>query len=674
MKDYSIEQIRNIAMVGHGGTGKTSIIENMLFTAGATTRLGKVDDGNSVCDYDPDEVSRKMSLYTAICPVEWNDVKINILDTPGFSDFVGDVVGAMSAVETAVIIIDGSGVVEVGTDNAWELATQAGISKIFFINKRDKDNMNWTATCDALRDAYGKTVTPVYIPIGKEENFTGLVDVLNQTAYLYNESTKKCDNTAIPEDMVVQANELREQLIESIAASDDALMEKYLEEGVLSEEEITSGFKKGMADGSFVPVLVGSSTMNIGIVTLLNFIVKYAPAPAKVEGGLKAHVFKTLADPYVGKLTYFKVVSGSLKADSHIFDVNQEKDERVGQVYQVFGKTQNPVSEISAGDIGAVSKLQSVLTGDTLASDRNTEMFPPLDFPEPVYALAVFAANKVAEDKMGPAFHKIMEEDPTFKTYREPGTGETIIASLGDIHLGITMEKLKRKFGVEVTTAIPKIAYRETITKKADAQGKHKKQTGGNGQYGDCHIVIEPNERGKGYEFIDKIVGGAIPKQYIPSVDKGVVEAMSKGIQAGCPVVDIKVTCDDGSFHPVDSKDIAFQQAGKIAFREAAKKAGPVILEPIMSVNITVPEECMGDVIGDLNNKRGRVNGMDTIGGGRQSIKAFIPQNEIQKYCIELRSISRGRGKFTSEFDHYEQAPANVAQKIIAETEKAKEE
>lgn len=674
MKDYSIEQIRNIAMVGHGGTGKTSIIENMLFTAGATTRLGKVDDGNSVCDYDPDEVSRKMSLYTAICPVEWNDVKINILDTPGFSDFVGDVVGAMSAVETAVIIIDGSGVVEVGTDNAWELATQAGISKIFFINKRDKDNMNWTATCDALRDAYGKTVTPVYIPIGKEENFTGLVDVLNQTAYLYNESTKKCDNTAIPEDMVVQANELREQLIEAIAASDDALMEKYFEEGALSEEEITIGFKKGMIDGSFVPVLVGSSTMNIGIVTLLNFIVKYAPSPAKVEGGLKAHVFKTLADPYVGKLTYFKVVSGSLKADSHIFDVNQEKDERVGQVYQVFGKMQNPVSEISAGDIGAVSKLQSVLTGDTLASDKNTEMFPPLDFPEPVYALAVFAANKVAEDKMGPAFHKIMEEDPTFKTYREPGTGETIIASLGDIHLGITMEKLKRKFGVEVTTAIPKIAYRETITKKADAQGKHKKQTGGNGQYGDCHIVIEPNERGKGYEFIDKIVGGAIPKQYIPSVDKGVVEAMSKGIQAGCPVVDIKVTCDDGSFHPVDSKDIAFQQAGKIAFREAAKKAGPVILEPIMSVNITVPEECMGDVIGDLNNKRGRVNGMDTIGGGRQSIKAFIPQNEIQKYCIELRSISRGRGKFTSEFDHYEQAPANVAQKIIAETEKAKEE
>ena len=673
MKSYPIDLIRNIAMAGHGGTGKTSLIEAMLYAAGATTRLGKVDDGNSVSDFDTDEVSKKMSLYTSICPVEWNNAKINIVDTPGFTDFVGDVIGAMSAVETAVIVIDGSGVVEVGTDNAWELATEAGISKMFFINKRDKENMNWTRTCEALRDAYGKTVTPVYIPIGKEADFSGLVDILNKKAYIYNPSTQKCDETEIPADMVDQTEELREQLIESIAVADEELLDKFFLEGTLSEEEITAGFKKGITDGTFVPVLVGSSAMNIGIITMLNFIVKYAPSPAVVEGGLKARVFKTMADPYVGKLTYFKVVSGKLSADSHVWDVNHEKDERVGQVYSVFGKTQTPVSEIGAGDIGAVAKLTSVQTGDTLG-EKSTEAFPPLEFPEPVYSLAVFAANKAAEDKMGPAFAKLMEEDPTFKTYRDSETGETIIASLGDIHLGITMEKLKRKFGVEVSTDIPKVGYRETITKTAEAQGKHKKQTGGSGQYGDCHVRLEPRPRGEGYLFVDQIVGGAIPKQYIPSVDKGVQEAMAKGIQAGYPCVDIKAVCYDGSYHPVDSKDIAFQQAGKMAFREAALKAKPVILEPIMSVVITVPDECMGDVIGDLNTKRGRVAGMDQVGIGRQAIKASVPQNEMQRYCIELRSLSRGRGKFTSEFSHYEEAPANITQKIIAESEKAKEE
>ena len=675
MKNYPTELIRNIAMAGHGGTGKTSLIESMLFTAGATSRLGKVDDGNSTSDFDADEISRKMSLYTSICPVEWNDAKINIIDTPGFTDFVGDVIGAMSAVETAVIVIDGSGSVEVGTDNAWDLATEAGISKIFYINKRDKENMNWTSTCEALRDAYGKTVTPVYIPIGKEAEFSGLIDILNKKAYVYNSSNGKCDEIEIPADMVDQTEELREQLIESIAVADEELLEKYFNDGTLQEEDITYGFKKGIAEGSFVPVLVGSSIMNIGIVTLLNFIVKYAPAPAKTEGGLKARVFKTLADPYVGKLTYFKVISGKLSADSHIWDVNQEKDERVGQVYSIFGKTQTAVNEVIAGDIGAVAKLSSVQTGDTLG-EKGAEPLPPLHFPEPVYALSVFAANKAAEDKMGPAITKLMEEDPTFKTHRDSETNETIIASLGDVHLGITMDKLKRKFGVEVTTATPKIAYRETISKTAEAQGKHKKQTGGSGQYGDCHIRIMPAERGSGYEFIDQIVGGAIPRQYIPSVDKGVQEAMARGIQAGYPCVDIKVTCYDGSYHPVDSKDIAFQSAGKIAFREAAAKAKPIILEPIMSVVITVPDDCMGDVIGDLNTKRGRVAGMEQVGAGRQAIKASVPQNEMQRYCVELRSLSRGRGKFTAEFSHYEEAPANTTQKIIAEFEqnKAKEE
>ena len=674
MKDYSIEQIRNIAVAGHGGTGKTSVIESMLFTAGAISRLGKVDDGNTVCDYGEDEKAKKMSLFTSISPIEWGDTKLNILDTPGFADFVGDVVGAMSAVETALIVVDGSGIVEVGTDNAMELATNAGNAKIIFINKRDKDNMNWTATCEALKEAYGNGVTPVYIPIGKEESFTGLVDIFTQKAFSYNPSTKKCEECPIPEDMVDQANAMREELIESIATTDDALMEKYFEDGTLSEEDIDHGFREGIKNGSFVPVLVGSSTMNIGINSLLFFLSKYAPAPEKVEGPLKARVFKTLADPYVGKLTYFKVVSGTFKGDSKVYDINREKDERVGQVYQIFGKTQNPVPEVKAGDIGAVAKLVSVQTGDTLTSDKTVEAFPPLDFPNPVYSLAVFAANKAAEDKMGPSFQKIMEEDPTFKTYRDQSTGETIIASLGDYQLGTILEKIKKKFGVEVTTQIPKIAYRETITKKADCRKKHKKQTGGSVQYGDCHIVIEPNEAGAGYEFLDKVVGGAIPRQYIPSVDKGVQDAMTKGIQAGYPCVDIKCSVIDGSTHSVDAKDIAYQMAAKSAFKEAAMAAGPVILEPIMDVEITVPDECVGDVIGDLNTKRGRVYGQDVLSGARAVIKAYVPANEIQKYCIELRSISSGRGKFTTAFDHYEQAPRDVAQKIIAEAEKAKEE
>lgn len=674
MKDYSIEQIRNIVVAGHGGTGKTSVIENMLFTAGATSRLGKVDDGNTVCDYDPDETSRKMSLYTSVAPFEWNNTKINLLDTPGFADFVGDVVGAMSVADTALIVVDGSGIVEVGTDNAMELATNAGNAKIIFINKRDKDDMNWTATCDALRESYGKVVTPVYIPIGKESDFVGLVDVLNEKAFIFNPDTKICEERPIPDDMVDQTNELREQLIESIASSDDALMEKYFEEGTLSEDDIYAGFRHGIKSGDFVPVLVGSSAMNIGINTLMNFIAKYAPYPEVVDGPLKARVFKTLADPYVGKLTYFKVESGTFKGDSKIYDINRDKEERVGQVYTIFGKTQNPVPEVKAGDIGAVAKLVSVQTGDTLTTDKSVEPFEPLDFPNPVYSLAVFAANKAAEDKMGPSFQKIMEEDPTFKTYRDASTGETIIASLGDYHLGITLEKLKRKFGVEVRTEIPKIAYRETITKKADCRKKHKKQTGGSGQYGDAHIVIEPNEPGAGYEFIDKVVGGAIPRQYIPSVDKGVQDAMSKGIQAGYPCVDIKCTVIDGSTHPVDAKDIAFQSAAKAAFKEAALNAKPVILEPIMDVEITIPDECVGDVIGDLNTKRGRVYGQDVVNGGKAIVKAYVPANEIQKYCIELRSLSSGRGKFTTQFDHYETAPMNVAQKIIAEYEKSKEE
>lgn len=689
MKKYPVESIRNVALVGHGGTGKSSLAEAILYATGAISRLGRVDDGTSASDFDQDEIQRKISINASVLPCEWKNVKINVVDTPGYPDFVGDVIGSMRAVEAALLLVDGTGSIEVGTETGWDLATAAGITKLFFVNKLEKENSDFFRTLEALRAKFGTSVAPLQIPIGAEDSFVGVIDLLTHKAYKWDNG--KVSPTEIPADMQDRIAGMREALIESVAEMDDALMEKYFEEGTLSDEEIAKGLEIGVSSGKVVPVLCGSAMKMVGIDTLLDFIASSVPSPAAVPpvkgknpaGGEEkrspgdafcALVFKTMADPYVGKLTYFRVFSGSIKSDSHVFNATKGRDERVGQVYFIQGKNQEATPEIGAGDIGAVAKLQETSTGDTLCDKTKPIVLDPIEFPEPVYSVSVRAKTKADEDKLGPALAKLAEEDPTFRVHRDTDVGQTLMSGAGETHLDIMVERLKRKFGVEVETETPRIAYRETITATAEAQGRHKKQTGGRGQFGDCWIRLEPQPRGAGYEYVDAIVGGAIPRQFIPSVDKGIREAMSAGILGGYPVVDVKATCYDGSFHTVDSSDIAFQLAGRLAFRAAAEKAGSVLLEPIMDIEVIVPEEFMGDVIGDLNSRRGRVGGMEPLDGGRQKIKAQVPQAEILRYSIDLRSIARGRGRFSAKFSHYEEVPAHVAQQVIAEAAKARKE
>lgn len=689
MKKYPIESIRNIALVGHGGTGKSSLAESMLYTTGAISRMGRVDDGSSTSDFDPDEIQRKISINASVLPCEWKNTKINMIDTPGYPDFIGDVIGSLRAVEAALLLVDGTGNIEVGTETGWDLATEAGITKLFFVNKLEKENSDFFRTLEALRAKFGNSVAPLQVPIGAEDKFVGVIDLLTHKAYKWENG--KVSATDIPGDMQDRIGTMRDALIESVAEMDDALMEKYFDQGTLSDEEVAKGLEIGVRTGKVVPVLVGSAMKMVGVDTLLDFIVSSVPSPATakpVEGkspsgaadkrtpndAFCSLVFKTMADPYVGKLTYFRVFSGSIKSDSHVYNANKEREERIGQVYFVQGKTQEATAEIGAGDIGAVAKLQETATGDTLCDKAKPIILPAIEFPEPVHSVAVRAKTKADEDKLGPALAKLAEEDPAFRVHRDTDVNQTLVSGTGETHLDIMVERLKRKFGVEVETDMPKIAYKETITGTGEAQGRHKKQTGGRGQFGDCWVRLEAQPRGAGYEYVDAIVGGAIPRQFIPSVDKGVREAMAAGPLAGAPVVDVKVTCYDGSFHTVDSSDIAFQLAGKIGFRAAMEKAGPVLLEPVMDVEVIVPDEFMGDVIGDLNSKRGRVAGMEPLGGGRQKIKAQVPQSELLRYSIDLRSIARGRGRFSAKLSHYEEVPAHVAQTIIAEAKKSREE
>ena len=689
MKSYPIDKIRNVALLGHGGTGKSSLAEAMLFGAGAISRMGRVDDGSSASDYDPDEVQRQMSINASVLPCEWKDTKINLIDTPGYPDFIGDLIGSLRAVEAVLLVVDGSGSVEVGTETGWDLAESAGITRLFFVNKLEKENQDFSRTLEVLREKFGTSVAPLQIPIGSEDTFNGVVDLLTHKAYTWQNG--KIAPADIPGDMQDQVSDMRQELIESVAEMDDALIEKYFDEGTLGDEDIARGLEVGLKAGKVVPVLCGSAMKMVGVDTLLDFIVSSVPSPASVppvdgtspsgakekrgpDDPLCALVFKTMADPYVGKLTYFRVFSGSIRSDSHVYNANKERDERVGQVYFLHGKDQEAAPEVDAGDIGAVAKLQDTATGDTLCDKAKPVQLEPLRVPEPVHSLAVKAKTKADEDKLGPALQKLAEEDLTFKTYREPETSQTLMSGLGETHLDIAVGRLKRKFGVEVDTETPKVPYRETITTTVEAQGRHKKQTGGRGQFGDCWIRIEPQSRGAGYEYVDAIVGGSIPRQFIPSVDKGIREAMSAGIQAGYTVVDLKATCYDGSFHTVDSSDIAFQLAGRQAFRAASAKAGPILLEPIVEMEIIVPDEFMGDVMGDINSRRGKVLGMEPLLGGRQVIKTQVPQAEVLRYSIDLRSIARGRGRFTAKFSHYEEVPAHAAQQVIAEAQKAKKE
>ncbi|MEO8456192.1 MAG: elongation factor G [Chloroflexota bacterium] len=680
MKDYPPDKIRNVALAGHGGTGKTSLAEAMLFASGATTRLGKVEEGTTVSDWDPDEHKRQFSLTVSIVPLEWNGHKINLIDTPGYMDFMGEVKCGLRAAETVLIVVDAVSGVQVGTEFAWRFADELSLPRAIFINRMDRENADFDRTVQQIQAAWGSKCVPVQLPIGSQASFTGVIDVLAQEAFM----GEKGEEKEIPADMQAAADAAREKLIEAAAETDDALISKYLEGTALTAEEIAHGAKSGIMAGSFVPIFVGAGTKVIGIHALLDDIVTELPSPADhatevdgkqlkadPSGPLTALVFKTAADPYVGRLTYFKVLSGTLKGDSHVTNTNTGADERVGAVYRITGKQQDTVPSVIAGDIGAVAKLVDTHTGQTLG-DKNAPKLPEISFPSPAFSAAVSPKTKADLDKMGTALQRIVEEDPSLRIERNPATGEMILSGLGDSHVEVNLERIKRKFGVELEAHTPRIPYRETIRSKAEAEYTHKKQTGGHGQFARVQLKVEPLGRGEGVKFENSTVGGVVPKQYIGSVEKGVMEGSHEGILAHFPMVDAKVSLTDGKEHPVDSSDIAFKIAAAAALRKATEDAHPILLEPVVDMHITVPESNTGDVISDLNGKRARVLGM-TPTGSMTLIEAQAPLSEVQHYSADMRSITQGRGVFSMDFSHYEEVPAHLAQKIIDQALKDRE-
>jgi elongation factor G len=684
MKPTPQEEIRNVAVLGHSGSGKTTFLEASLFVTGAIERIGKIEDGSTVSDFDPDEIKRTISVNATVIPVSVGDGKINFIDTPGYSDFVGDVIGACAVCDGALVVTPANAGIEVGFDNSWEIAEGRSLGRVILANKMDRENADFGKVMSELRERFGNKAVPLLIPIGAESAFEGVVDVIAQKAY--KASGKESKPEDVPSGMAAEVAAAREALLEFAVEGEDELMEKYLEGGEISAAEFVRGLQKSVCQARVFPVLACSASTLAGCRRALSLLHSVCPAPdqlrPKVEGTkpdsdqklerectesetLSALVFKTTADPYVGRLTYFRVFSGTIRPDSQVLNSSKAKDERIGQVYFVRGKEQEGATAVGTGDIGAVAKLQHTTTGDTLCDKANPIVLRPIEYPKPVYSIAIAPKSKADEDKLGSGVARLEEEDPTFEQRRDPETGQTLIMGMGEAHLDIMVERLNRKFGAAVDTLEPKIPYHETIQIAAKAQGRHKKQTGGRGQFGDCWIEVEPLPRGGGFEFVDKIVGGSIPRQFIPAVEKGIIEAMKDGIVAGYPVVDMRATVYDGSFHTVDSSEIAFKIAGSQAFKSASEKAQPTLLEPILSVEVIVPESYTGDIISDFNGKRGRVLGMEPMDGGKQKIQAQVPQAEMLRYAIDLKSITRGRGRFSTEPSHYEEVPAHVQQQII---------
>jgi elongation factor G len=691
LKEYSTERIRNVAFVSHSGAGKTTVGDAILFVTGGNDRFGRVDDETSVLDWDSEEIRRKTTISTGLAPVEWSDCKINILDTPGYFDFVGEVRSALRVADGALVVVDATGGVEVGTELVWQYTSEYEIPRLLVVNKLDRENTGFQETLNQLRNVFGSRVLPLYLPIGKEAGLKGVVDILREVALVPSPDGKKVVEESIPADLADQVSDLKEELKEAACDGDDELLEKYLDEGDLTDEEIIRGLRAAsIARKAFITIPVSASKL-IGIHQVLDAIVTYLPSPADVPAvrgvvpdtedevvrkadvsePFSALVFKTTADPYVGKLTIFRVYSGKLAANSTCFNSSKKRAERIGHLFSIKGKSQEPVSHVSAGDIGAVAKLQETLTGDTLCTQEDPVLFAPISFPAPVYSLAVNPKTKGDEEKISAGLARLTDEDPTITVERNTETGETILSGLGEVHVDVTTTKLKRKFGVDVDLTLPKIAYRETIKDSAKAEGRHKKQTGGRGQFGHVWIEFEHTSEQE-FEFVDKIFGGAVPRQYIPAVEKGLREALQEGVLAGYPVVNLKATLYDGSFHPVDSSEMAFKIAASLAFKKGCAEAKPVLLEPIVRVEVTVPEQYMGDIMGDLNKKRGRILGMESK-GHIQVIKALAPLSEMQRYAIDLRSMTQGRGLFTMELDHYEEVPDNIAAQIIEEAQKEKE-
>jgi elongation factor G len=672
MKEYPTEKIRNLVLLGHGGTGKTSFAEAALFVSGAINRLGRVDDGTTASDFDPDETKRKVSINASLLPIEWDGHKINIIDAPGYADFIGDAYGAMRAADMAVVTVCAVSGVQVGSELAWEIS--AGKPRAVLINRMDRENADFSGALQQVQSELGRSCVALYLPIGSQDSFQGVVDLVEQKAYLGEKGTEG----AIPGDMAGQVEAQRAQLMETAAENDEELLEAFLENGELTVEEIRKGLAIGIASGDLVPVFAASSAKTIGVTHFLDAITEYFPSPAhatvKAEDGkelkadpagpLAAQVFKTTADPFVGKLTFLRVFSGTLKADSHVWNATKGLDERVGQLFVVHGKTHEAAPQLLAGDIGAVPKLSETLTSDTLTTKEAAVKLPPIEFPRPVFTVAVYPKSKADTEKMSSALARIVEEDPTLHVHRDPDTFETVLGGLGESHVEIACEKMKRKFGADISHQTPRVPYKETLTRASSSEFTHKKQTGGHGQYAKVTLKIEPLERGAGFEFVNKTVGGSVPRQYVPAVENGVHEALIEGVLTHNPLVDVRVSLVDGKEHPVDSSEMAFKLAGSQAMKAGAEKAAPVLLEPIVNVRVKTPEAYTGDLVSDLNGKRARVLGITPEDKGTV-IDAQAPLAEMQHYATDLRSMTQGRATFSLEFDHYEEVPEHVAKKVI---------
>ena len=674
MKDYPAERIRNLALIGHGGTGKTSLAEAMLFTTDTVTHLGRVEDGTTTSDWDAEEIKRKGSVNLSLLPFERAGHKLNIVDTPGYADFVGEVKCGLRAADAALIVVCAAAGVQVGTEYAWLYAEEINLPRAFFINRIDRENADFFSVVDQIQVFWGQKCVPLEIPIGTQSEFQGVVDLVEMKAY----GDEKDEPMEVPEELTEEAASWRQKLVEAAAETNDALITKYLGGEELSPEEVADGLRRGIAGGTLVPVLVGSATRVTGVRRLLDSLVNLFPSPADTameteeettlmaepSGPLAALVFKTTADPYVGRLTYFRVLSGTLESDSHVWNANKRAQERIGPLYQVLGKGQEQAAQVTAGDIGAVAKLATTTTGDTLGEKEQTLTLAPISFPQPALSSAVHPKTKADLDKMGSALPRIVEEDPSLQLGRSPDTSETILSGLGDSHLEVALEKIRRKFGVDLELTLPKVPYKETVTASSQSEYTHKKQSGGHGQYAKVTIMVEPLPRGSGFEFVNQIKGGAVPRNYIPSVEKGVVEAMQEGVIAHHPLTDVRVTLVDGKEHPVDSSDMAFKIAGSMALKKGAQDAQPALLEPLVTMKITVPEANTGDVISDLNGKRSRVLGM-TPEGSLTTIEAQAPLAEVQRYAADLRSITQGRGRYTLAPGRYEEVPQHVTKRMM---------
>ena len=683
MKVYPPEKIRNVALVGHSGAGKTTLAEALLYRAGTLSRLGRVEDGNTVTDFDPEEHERGMSLSLALAPFEWHDHKINIIDTPGAPDFIADVYAALHVADLAVFVVSAVDGVEVGTERAWRIAEELDVPRMVFINKLDKEQASFDRTLDELRDRFGAGIAPIELPIGEEASFHGIADLFTDKAYVYDSGSAQ--EVEIPEELEAKEHEVHDNLVEGIVVADDDLLERYLEGDIPDAAELEKTMAVGVADATVFPVVCGSATGPIAVDRLASFIVEIGPSPLRrktlsvTAGGSEVEVdltrdgdplvqvFKTIADPYVGQISLFRVLSGRVNPEQTLSNQRSGSDEKLSKIVVMVGKESEAVDYLPMGDLGAVAKLNDTGTGDTLSVKSQPVKAPAIMKPTPVLATAIKAKTQADTDKLANALRRIQQEDPVLVVDRNAETKQTLLRGMGETHLTITLQRLSRKFGVEVETEAVRVPYRETISRPAQAEGKYKKQSGGHGQFGVAMLKVEPTQRGEGFEFVDEIKGGSIPRQFIPAVEQGIKETMADGGVIGFPVVDVRVRCYDGKYHSVDSSEMSFKMAGRLGFKAAMDDAGPIILEPISRIEVSVPASYQGDVMGDLSSRRGQVQGTDAASGGRQKITALVPTSEIISYAMDLRSLTQGWGTFTAEHNHYQELPNHLTDKVVAE-------